>query len=72
MANTTAARLTVLQGVIGCIAWADSLMVGFGVVEDTTGQTRCILDQLFVVFGANTTDGPGDYCSEAGDNLIDQ
>ena len=59
MANCSSARFAVLNCVVSGVTCCDRLPIGFGVVEDTSGQTSCILDQLVVIFGANAVDDLG-------------
>ena len=56
MANTTAARFTVLQGVIGCAGMRHPFTLFLAVVHDSGRQTRCILDQLFVILCTDAKD----------------
>jgi hypothetical protein len=72
MANTAAATLTVLKGVIGCTGMRDPFTLLLAVVHDPGRQTRSVLDQFLVGLASDTQHGAGDYCSEMGDDLIDQ
>jgi hypothetical protein len=65
-----AARLAVLNRVIGNAGGGDLFPGCFSAVKDASGHGGGILDQLLAVFTTDAADGVGNDCTQPRDDLL--